>query len=229
MLNSFLIAMLLATMILLVITRLAAERLIHQHHGQKKDFFHTHPILPGDIVFLGDSLTDGARWDELFPGMPVKNRGINADLTNGVLTRLGQIVTGHPAAIFILIGTNDLPWYEYRSDRSILATYHAILAQIRCDAPQTDVYVQSIFPRSKMYAPRIIRLNSELKRMSNEFGCTFIDLYSKLVDTHGSLRPEITNDGLHLLAAGYQIWVNAIKPYMDQYIQPGSKSGQSGC
>lgn len=213
--NAFLIAMFLTTLVLLVITKLATDRLVHHHHGQKRDFFHAYPIHPGDIVFLGDSLTDGARWDELFPGLPVKNRGINADLSTGVLARLGDIVNGHPAAIFILIGTNDLPWFEHRADADIIITYTNILAEIQNTSPETRVFIQSIFPRARSYNKRILHLNRELKILAENFGCAYIDIYSKLVDPTGQLRSELTNDGLHLLAAGYRIWVDAISPYIE--------------
>ena len=131
MFTTFTLSMFIATFILLTVTRLAAKRLIQQHHAQKVDFFRQHPIQAGDIVFVGDSLTDGGRWEEMFPGKPVKNWGINADTTAGVFARLEDIIIGHPSAIFILIGTNDLPWYEYRSDEEILASYKQILEKCR--------------------------------------------------------------------------------------------------
>ncbi len=55
----FVVVMLVAALALLLIALLAADRLVRRHHGQKVDFFRKHPIQPGDIVFLGDSLTDG--------------------------------------------------------------------------------------------------------------------------------------------------------------------------
>jgi lysophospholipase L1-like esterase len=214
MLNSFLGAMLLTTMVLLVITRLAAERLIHQHQGQKNDFFRGHPIRPGDIVFLGDSITDGARWDEIYPGLPAKNRGINADLTTGVLARLDDVTGGQPAAIFILIGTNDLPWFEYRSTQNILKTYREILQGIKDRSPETKVYVQSVLPRDRMYAGRVLELNRGLVKLAAEFGYAYIDLYSRFTDSHGSLKNDLTNDHLHLLAGGYQLWASILDPYI---------------
>lgn len=219
MLDPFLIAMLLATLILLVVTRLATERLIRQHHGQKRDFFHHHPIHPGDIVMLGDSLTDGARWEEIFPGQPMKNRGINADLTTGVITRLDDILAGKPAVICILIGTNDLPWYEYRHNTDILASYRQILQKIHDDSPDTAVIVQSIFPRDRMYTKRIIFLNGELKKLAADFGYTYLDLFTHLVDERGQLRRDLTNDGLHLLAGGYAIWQRELSPLLKDYFR----------
>lgn len=217
MLQPFLIAMLLATLILLTVTRLATERLVRQHHGQKVDFFRANPIQPGDIVFLGDSLNDGCRWHELFPDLPVKNRGINADTTEGVLRRLPEILEGKPAAIFLLIGTNDLPWYEYHSDEEILTNYRGILEKCRVMSPETRVFVQSILPREVPYTKRIIKLNKRLQDMADEFGMTYIDLFPAFLGLHGGLNREITNDSLHLLAEGYKIWKAHLEPHISQF------------
>jgi hexosaminidase len=214
--HPFLVAMFFTTLILLVVTRLATERLIRQHHGQKRDFFQNYSIRAGDIVFAGDSLTDGARWDELFPGKPIKNRGINADMTTGLLERIEDITTGKPAAIFILIGTNDLPWYEYRSDAEILHSYQSILEAIRHQSPSTCVFVQSILPRDRMYASRIKKLNPKLQALAQANHCQYIDLYTKMTDEHGGLRHDLTNDNLHLLAGGYQIWEETVRPFINQ-------------
>lgn len=200
---------------ILVIMRLAAVRIIRTHHGQKCDFFAAHPIQPDDIVFLGDSLTDGARWDEIFPHLPVKNRGINADTTLGVLARLDTILPGKPAAIFLLIGTNDLPWYIFRSNEMILQTYREIIARIQTESPNTHIHVQSLLPRGRRYAVRIQALNRELESLAAQTGCLFIDIHPALAGPHGELRPEFTNDNLHLMAAGYTVWKKALLPYLD--------------
>jgi lysophospholipase L1-like esterase len=217
MLNSFLVAMLFATLILLGITRLTADRLVRQHHGQKKDFFRAHPIQPGDIIFLGDSLTDGCRWEEMFPGLSIKNRGINADTTAGVLKRLPDILDGKPKAIFLLIGTNDLPWYEYKPDSDILADYKHILQTCREESPETRLYVQSLLPRHPMYSKRIQRLNRQYRSLAELYQCTFIDLFPHFTGRDGGLKIELTNDRLHLLAEGYAIWRNLLVPYLKEY------------
>src|SRR6185369_6092309 len=38
-----------------------------------------------DVVMVGDSITDGADWGEMFPGVSIANRGIDGDTTDGVL------------------------------------------------------------------------------------------------------------------------------------------------
>lgn len=215
MFNTFILAMFIATFILLTVTRLAAKRLIQQHHAQKVDFFRQHPIQAGDIVFVGDSLTDGGRWDEMFPGKPVKNRGINADTTAGVFARLDDIIIGHPSAIFFLIGTNDLPWYEYRSDEEILASYKQILEKCRAEIPDTRVYVQSLLPRHNSFSRRIQKLNLKLKEITEQYGYTYIHLFPAFADSKGGLRREITNDDLHLLGSGYHIWADQLRPFIN--------------
>ncbi len=210
MFNIFLTAMLLATIILLTITRMEVKRLVRHHHQQKVSFFIKHPILNGDIVFIGDSLTDGARWDEMFPATPVKNRGINADTTAGVLSRLDEVVSGQPSKVFLLIGTNDLPWYEYTTDTEILSAYTQIVKKLRTELPKCKVFMQSLLPRHEVYSKRIQRLNNCLQVLSAENGCIFIDLFHAFANSKGGLRKELTNDNLHLLGEGYLIWAEEI-------------------
>lgn len=224
---SFLIVMLAATLILFIFTRLTAERIIRQHHQQKTDFFAHYPVRPGDIVFVGDSITDNGRWHELFPHLPVKNRGINGDTVAGVLQRLGDILAGQPAAVFLLIGTNDLPWYMYHRDSYILDTYAAILECCKTESPETQVFVQSILPRHRRYARRIQALNAHLEELAGRYGFTFINLFPHFASSDGQIRPEFSNDQLHLLAAGYACWAEILSPYLNR-IHPVSETGAGG-
>lgn len=206
-------------LLIFIILRITAEQITRHHYGQKYDFFKHNLVKPGDIVFLGDSITDGACWDELFPGLPVKNRGIINDNTQGVLARLGEILIGKPAAIFLLIGTNDLPLYAYHTDIGILYPYAEILRRCKSDSPDTCIFVQSIFPRGSMYTGRILRLNAKLKDLAAKYDCTFIDLFPRLAGVNGGLRRELTNDNLHLLGAGYDEWVEEIRPFIESVLR----------
>lgn len=211
----FLLAMLVATIVLLVISRSAVERIERNHYLQRADLYRYTPIKTGDIVFVGDSITDGGTWDELFPGLPVKNRGINADNTLGVLNRLEPILYYRPAAIFLLIGTNDLNFYEYRHDDDILETYSQILDICKTVSPETKVFVQSILPRTKRFSKHITFLNQKLQGLAGKYGYEYIDLYSHFADETGALKKDWTNDNLHLMSPGYKKWVEILKPYID--------------
>lgn len=214
---TFLLIMLAVTLTFFVITRLAVERIERTHYLQRADLYRYSKIQKGDIVFLGDSITDGGCWDELFPGLNIKNRGINGDDTVGVLARLDDILCCEPAALFILIGTNDLNWWNYRHDKEIIANYEAILRRCKEQSPSTKVFVESILPRAKRYANQISTLNLHLEKLADQYGYIFINLFHHFADEQGALKAEFHNDRLHLMAPGYVLWVKLLTPYLDNF------------
>lgn len=216
MLIPFLLAMLAVLIVLFFLSRAAVERIEKNHYEQRADLYRFTPIKEGDIVFLGDSITDGGCWEEFFPGLPVKNRGINADTTEGVLNRLGTILYRSPAAIFLLIGTNDLAWWAYRHDDEILETYEKILQNCMMVSPITKVFVQSILPRKKKVSKHILRLNERLQGLAKKYGDEYIDLYPRFVDKEGAMKSHFTNDHLHLMSPGYKKWVEILTPYLKE-------------
>jgi len=218
-LDDVLIILFLATLVLFIFARLEVDHIAHNHYHQKADFYAHHQVSSEDIVFYGDSITDGANWHELYPKLPVKGRGINADTAEGVLERIPNSLRGHPKAIFILIGTNDLPLFEYRTNRKILTTYDAILKKCQEMSPETKIFVQSILPRKKGFAKRIRLLNQRLEALAKNYGDTYIDLFPHFANDEGQLRDELTNDHLHLMAAGYDIWVRILTPYIESLAQ----------
>lgn len=68
----------------------------NEYNYQKRSLFEQLPIRGNDIVFLGNSITDGCEWAELFNNRHIKNRGISADRSGWLLDRLDPIVNGHP-------------------------------------------------------------------------------------------------------------------------------------
>jgi hypothetical protein len=48
------------------------------------EVFHPH----ADIVMIGDSITQGAEWKEIFPASSIANRGIAADRSDDILRRI---------------------------------------------------------------------------------------------------------------------------------------------
>lgn len=170
------------------------------------------PISSDGIVFLGDSLTDGGRWNEIFPGLKTFNRGVSADRTEHVLARLDQVTKGQPRMIFIMIGTNDLKYGV--KQKTIISNYRKILNSIKTQSPKTKVFVQSLIPRKAEFREGIETINDELVLLSKESDCTYIDLYPAFLDKDGSIKNEYSNDELHLLGPGYLKWKELIEPYI---------------
>lgn len=192
------------------------------YYQQRASLFRSLPIHKGAIVFLGNSITDGSEWTELFPEKPILNRGISGDVTRGVLARLDEVARHTPSKVFLLIGINDLA--AGRAADQICRDIYLIVRQLRQQSPGTKVYVQSILPVHSGYKKfasiadkgELIRLiNRVLAGSATAHHYTYIDLHTQMADGAGELRGEFTNDGLHLMGAAYVHWAKLIAKYLD--------------
>lgn len=61
------------------------------YYARRATLFDLLPVYSSDIIMLGNSLTDGAEWNELFDNCHVKNRGIVGDIIPGFFERLEPI------------------------------------------------------------------------------------------------------------------------------------------
>ncbi len=186
-----------------------------------KDMYDHLPDTRNEIVFLGNSITDGAEWYELLGNKRIRNRGISADVTEGILLRLDAITRLKPAKIFIMIGVNDLS--RNMTPEEIAANYRKILERIRTETPKTKVYIESVLPVNPATGMAlnhtnktdlIIELNARLKQLAEEFGHTYVDLFSLMADADNHLPRKYSIDGLHLTYEGYRVWVDAIRQYV---------------
>lgn len=190
---------------------------------QRASLFDALGVDSTSIVMLGNSLTHGCEWHELFDNHKVLNRGINGDIAEGINLRLDGILRGKPAKIFLLCGVNDVS-HNLSAD-SISQATEMIIQRIIEESPETQVYLQSLLPinnsfnRYKRLAGKeqVIRnINKLNQAMARRYGITWIDLYDSFADENGNLRSDLTNDGLHLLAPGYIIWKEILLPYIDE-------------
>lgn len=175
------------------------------------------------IVFLGNSLTHGCEWHELLKMPNVVNRGINGDVVAGIQERIGSVVAGHPAKIFLMSGANDVS-HDLTAD-SIATAIAGLIDYIHAESPQTRIYLQSMLPinnsfgRYKLMAGKeqVIRdINERLVKVAADRGITFINLYPAFCDEEGNLKREYTNDGLHLLGPAYLVWRDIVLPYVKE-------------
>jgi lysophospholipase L1-like esterase len=180
----------------------------------RADLFQKLPPQQEEIVFLGDSITDGCEWGELTGNPKCINRGISGDTSWGLMIRLSEVTERKPAKLFLMIGTNDLARGKPVADvRDKIAE---VLDSIRLRTPGTIVYLQSILPTIETLAPlyindRINSLNTELKTLAAAKGVAWIDLATSFKDGSGKLKTELTDDGLHLNGQGYVLWHSLIR------------------
>ena len=215
------------TRILLSIVLLAAacaqSARADEYWDQKTSLFEILPVNPDDIVFLGNSITDGGEFAELF-GMPnIKNRGIRSDVITGVEKRVTQVTAGRPAKIFLLIGINDVS--HGLTVSQLAERYARLVRKIREQTPDTRLYLQSVMPINNDYGryrnlrgreKTIPALNEQIRKKAADNNAEYVDLWPALADKSGKLNRLYTNDGLHLNGAGYRAWTNTIAPLVKQ-------------
>lgn len=201
-----------------------------KYYPKRIQEFKNEPLEFGEIVFIGNSITEGGLdWSGKFGKAHIRNRGIAGDITDGVLQRLNEITYFKPKAVFILIGINDLFSLHHEEDNPAL-NYDKIVPStkyigknilkiakiIHHKSPVTKIYVRTLLPTRREYLKEDILLVNEMIRKNEVKGYyEVIDSYAQFVDSNGALIKELTKDGVHLNDKGYEKWVNFEKPIIE--------------
>jgi lysophospholipase L1-like esterase len=191
------------------------------YYYQRKTLFEKLPNSENEIIFLGNSISDGCNWSELFNNPKILNRGISGDVTDGVLDRLDEVTESKPSAIFIMIGVNDLA--RGKSVEYIVSNYKQILEKIVADSKGTKIYIQSVLPVNDEFqkfknhvkkTEQILAVNENLKNLSAQYRAKYIDLFPLFAMENNKLNPKYSNDGLHLTGDGYVLWKSVVEKYI---------------
>jgi lysophospholipase L1-like esterase len=162
-------------------------------------------------IMVGDSLSMWFPANRMPRNQLWLNQGISGDTTWNILSRLSSFSETRPDQIYVMAGVNDLKMGA--TDSEVLWNLQRIIRQLRANHPNAKVIVQSILPTRSAAIPhqRIARINRRLERIAQREGGSYIDLYSRFVGEDGQLLSTYTTDGVHLNAAGYAAWQNAIR------------------
>ena len=150
-----------------------------------------------------------------FPGVKIANRGISGDTTRGVLIRLhDDVLALNPAAVVLLIGTNDLE--EGATPEIIAGNLTLILAELKRHNPRMPVILCQVFPSSatmKRPADQIKAVNAlYLAAVKNDAQVIPLDTWRLFADANGDAPASEFPDLLHPNAAGYAKWAAALRP-----------------
>ena len=176
------------------------------------------PPAPGEkrVAFLGDSITDYWKLADYFPGKPYINRGIDGQTTPQMIVRFRQdVIDLHPKVLVVLAGTNDIAGVTGPARNVDIQANYASMAEL-ARVHQIRVVFASVLPahnytqeakESFALRPRerILAVNSWLKNYCVNNGLVYLDYFSALIDDHGMLRRDLSDDGLHPNADGYKI------------------------
>lgn len=179
-------------------------------------------IIPENIVFLGDSITDFYDLDKYYPDNNVVNSGVNGNVSEDILSDMyNRVYRYNPSKIFLLIGTNQIPIGD--SDDDIVEDIKKIITETHDNRPITKIYVESIYPVNSSLNKktvkdrendRISELNKKIEEMVKDIDYVeYINVYDKLVDGE-VLNEEYSDDGLHLNDNGYEVVTDILKKYI---------------
>ncbi len=181
--------------------------------AQKTAFYRQHGQQNYDVVFIGDSLTDQADWNDLFPTLRCANRGISGDQTDGILQRMDSIFSTSATKAVILVGVND--FIAGNSVDAVFENYKEIVRLLHEHTMQ--VYIQSTILVGQQWAdlnPKLVALNQSLRSLSAQSPLTtFVDLNQKLAPD-AYLLEQYTADVIHLNANGYAVWRDLLKAHL---------------
>lgn len=206
----------------LVLATQAYSQKYSDHYYKRLALFKKEADTKNEVIFLGNSITEGGNWNELFPDINAINRGISGDVSDGILNRMSEITASNPQKIFLLVGTNDLA--RGKSVAYISSNIKAIIEEIKKGSPDTKIFLQSVLPYNPNVGDRFqghkskqqlaIILNKHLKKIARQKGVKFIDIHKKFKNNNGELMAELTYDGLHLNKSGYLFWKQCIKKFV---------------
>jgi len=185
------------------------------------------------IVFIGDSITHAFggdpdtgedfhnrgkdTWDLYYGADKPLNLGISGDQTQYFLWRLkqGQSNDMPLTAVSLMIGTNNA---FLNTPDQIRDGIQAIVNMIRIQKPKAKILLLGIFPRGEKPDDagrlKVIEINKLLVALGQQRNVTFMDIGSKFLQPDGTISREVMGDFLHPTDKGYQIWADAVEPWM---------------
>jgi lysophospholipase L1-like esterase len=182
-----------------------------------------------DVLFMGDSITDGWRghgknvWDKFYAPKNAANFGIGGDRTEHVLWRIenGELEGIDPKVIVLMIGTNNS---GSNSADQIAEGVEKIVSDFRTKLPKSKILLLAIFPRGKPDAnPKqmdtIHQVNERIAKLDDGKMITFLDISKAFLGDDGQLHADVMPDFLHPNEHGYDLWAAAMNPTLDKMLQ----------
>lgn len=206
-----------------------AVKLLNRDIARHKQFLKIVAKGEGDVVFIGDSITQGWEgsgkkvWAEHFAPLKAVNLGIGGDQTGHVLWRITEgkeLEPLKPKAAVIMIGTNNMGGH---SAEQVAGGVKAIVEELRKQKPEMKILVLGIFPRSAKATDKIRdkikEANATISKLADDKMVFYKDIGEKFLTTDGTLEKKVMPDLLHLSQEGYEIWATSIKDDLQKLLK----------
>jgi len=167
------------------------------------------------VVFFGDQITEfwNRGHDPFFPGKPWLNRGIAGQTTDQMLIRFRQdVISLHPKVVVVLAGLIDIAGLHGSSTEEMILDNLTSMTEL-AKASGIRVVLASVTPICNCYTKnvgrarlqeRINEVNELIEKYCSKSGASFLDYFGAMAED-GSLKKELTNDGVVPNDAGYAV------------------------
>lgn len=172
------------------------------------------------VVFIGSSSI--AKWETLeqdFPQYRVIKRGVEGGLLMPQLLEMidTDVIPNKPNAVVIYGGENDL-WGDnnspVRSPDEVVGLLSSLKGKIHAQLPKTRIVYISIKPSPLRWriSSAIILSNLRIRLMcAADSRLRFVDVFVPMLNARAESDTDFfTEDKLHMNAAGYKIWKDAV-------------------
>jgi lysophospholipase L1-like esterase len=170
--------------------------------------------LPRDaVLFVGSSTIRLWPTADRFPSLTVINRGFGGSHISDVNHYLEQTVLKYkPHVVVLYAGDNDIA--NDKTPSRVLADYQAFVRGVRAELPATPILFLAVKPSIARWSlwETARAFNDMVKAYSaGERDLHVVDLAPRMLGADGRPRPELfVEDGLHMSAAGYGLWTEAV-------------------
>ena len=192
-----------------------------------------------DMVFIGDSIThfwdnDGAKnkrkigglntYKKYFSNYKVINLGYSGDRTENtlwVVNESGYLKNLKAKMVVVMIGTNNIG-HKRSTPAAAAAGVTKIVEGIRTQLPDAKIVLFGVFPRGAnakhIFRKQVAEINKVICKLGDDKNVFYCDITDKFVDKKGNLPRTLMPDVLHPNDAGYEIWAQAMMPYIEKFV-----------
>ena len=182
-----------------------------------------------DVVFMGDSRTDGLR---LYGGIPgadfIESTGItvfdvgtkeSVRIDGQKYTMMGALGLKQYGKVYVMLGVNELGYFN---DQAFADAYSQMVDDIRAIQPNAVIYLQNLVSvnpekckanNQPYYVTneKIAVYNDIIADIAEEKHAVLVDVNAALVDETGILPGSGTTDGVHFTKDYYVKWYDYLK------------------
>lgn len=175
-----------------------------------------------DAVFIGDSLTVGLSM--YIPGLKESSTFLcktsanvysimDSESEDGIGIR-DNLENNKYNRVYILLGINEIG----SNQDEFISQYKKVIEEIRELQPFATIYLQSILPVTEVHEAEepvfnnneILARNTRLAALANGEDILYLDIREDFETLNGTLREDMSSDGIHLLSDAYIAWFKAI-------------------